>query len=363
MNNLPLSLYIHYPWCEKKCPYCDFNSHTFASNKHYINALISDLKSSIKYTQNREIISIFIGGGTPSLMELKDLEILFNNITKYYRLSKDIEITIEVNPSSASPEKFHFYKQIGINRVSIGVQSFEDKYLAFLGRVHTKNQAMTTLKNATKIFDNVNLDIIFGLQNQSLSDVKKDLLTALNFNTTHLSFYQLTIEPNTYFAKYPPILPSDEKLFDMMNLGISLIEKKLKRYEVSAYGTPSKHNMNYWKFGDYIGIGAGAHGKITQDDKIFRTLKNKSPKDYIYNQNDKIQTIENLAFDFMLNTLRLKNGFDLDLFKKTIGLDIKVIKNQLQKAQDLELITIKNNHLTPTKLGFNHLNSLQELFL
>lgn len=363
MNNIPISLYIHYPWCEKKCPYCDFNSHTFQSNKTYINALINDLKTSDKYTQNREIISIFIGGGTPSLMDLDDLETLFKAIKKNYTFSKDIEITIEVNPSSASLEKFQFYKQIGINRISIGVQSFDDTYLTFLGRVHNKHQAITTLENATQIFDNVNCDIIFGLQNQSIADVKKDLLTALNFNITHLSFYQLTIEPNTYFAKYPPILPSDEILFDMMNMGISLIEKKLKRYEVSAYGNPSKHNMNYWQFGDYIGIGAGASGKITENGKIFRTLKNKSPKDYINNQSDKITPIENLGFDFMLNALRLKNGFDLDLFKKTTGLDIAVIKNPLQKAQELELIEIKNNYLTPTHLGFNHLNSLQELFL
>jgi oxygen-independent coproporphyrinogen-3 oxidase len=370
MKNLPLSLYIHYPWCEKKCPYCDFNSHTSQNlearllKNNYVSAVINDLKNSSKYAKNRELVSIFIGGGTPSLMDTKDLVKLFHSINKYYTLSPTIEITIEVNPSSASLEKFKFYQNIGINRISIGVQSFDEKNLQFLGRVHTQKQALSSLENAKQVFDNFNLDIIFGLQNQSVKDVKSDLKIALSFEPTHLSFYQLTIEPNTYFAKYPPILPSDEKLYQMMITGEKLLQDYgLKRYEVSAYGRPSKHNMNYWQFGDYIGIGAGAHGKISHNGEIFRTLKNKKPSDYINSQQAKITPIYNLAFDFMLNALRLKNGFNLDLFNKTTNLDLSSIQTQIKKAQDLGLITIKNNHLKPTKLGFNHLNSLQEIFL
>ena len=364
MFKLPLSVYIHYPWCEKKCPYCDFNSHTFRINENYINALNKDLLHSAQYVDNRLIQSIFIGGGTPSLMSIKDLDLLFNTIHKNYKLTDNAEITIEVNPSSASLEKFNFYQDIGINRVSIGVQSFVNKYLKFLGRVHNNNQAISALSMATEVFDNVNCDIIFGLQNQSLAEVENDLLTALKFNISHLSFYQLTIEPNTYFAKYTPILPDDDKLFEMMDLGVEILQQNnLNRYEVSAYGRESLHNMNYWQFGDYIGIGAGAHGKITKGDRIFRTLKNKNPKDYINRPYDKIKDIKNLAFDFMLNALRLNNGFSLSLFTDTTKLGIKNIEQQLDKATNLGLIEINSNYLKPTNLGFNHLNSLQELFL
>lgn len=363
---MPLTLYIHYPWCESKCPYCDFNSHTKNIDKHYIDAVIDDLKQSLHLVQGREITAIFIGGGTPSLMSIVEIDTLFNALNTHLTFAKSIEITIESNPSSSESAKFEFYKNIGINRLSIGVQSFDDRFLKFLGRAHSSNQAKNALENAHKYFDNFNLDIIFGLQNQTLAQSQRDLHTAMSFKPTHLSFYQLTIEPNTYFAKYPPILPSDENLYQMMQGGIEVLEKNnYPRYEVSAYGKPSKHNMNYWQFGDYIGIGAGAHGKITQDGKIFRTTKNKSPKEYMQNNSAKITQIENLSFDFMLNALRLKNGFDTNLFTQRTGQHLSIIDTELRKAQELELITMDahNTKIIPTTLGFNHLNSLQELFL
>jgi putative oxygen-independent coproporphyrinogen III oxidase len=363
IKNIPLTLYIHYPWCESKCPYCDFNSHTTAVDNSYINALIDDLKNSLHLVQGRKIAAIFIGGGTPSLMTTSEIDKLFNALNKYLTFDENAEITIESNPSSSESAKFEFYKSVGINRLSIGVQSFDDKFLQFLGRAHDSKQAQKTLENADKYFDNFNLDIIFGLQNQNLKQSANDLKTAFKFNPTHISFYQLTIEPNTYFAKFPPILPSDENLYQMMEGGINLLaENNYQRYEVSAYGKASKHNLNYWNFGDYIGIGSGAHGKITTSDGIFRTTKNKSPKDYIKDNSAKNQSIENLGFDFMLNALRLKNGFDKELFEKRTGQKLSNIDELLQKAQNLELITI-NKKITPTELGFNHLNSLQEIFL
>lgn len=362
-QNIPLTLYIHYPWCEKKCPYCDFNSHITTIDNDYIDVLILDLKNSLKYIQGRKIAAIFIGGGTPSLMSIQDIAKLFEALNKYLTFEDDIEITIESNPSSAEVGKFKFYKSIGINRISIGIQSFDDKNLKFLGRIHNAKQAQNALTIASETFANFNLDIIFGLQSQSLKNSQNDLKIALSFNPSHISFYQLTIEPNTYFSKFPPILPSDERLYQMMESGIELLENNdYKRYEVSAYGLPSKHNLNYWKFGDYIGIGSGAHGKITTTNGIIRTTKLKSPKDYIFDNSAKITQIKSLDFDFMLNALRLKNGFDKNLFTQRTGQDLTTIKQQLTKAKNLELITI-NNKITPTTLGFNHLNSLQELFL
>lgn len=364
MSDIPLSLYIHYPYCERKCPYCDFNSFTYAQNAAYIDAVAQDLQHSTQYTFGRELQSIFLGGGTPSLMSTQELEVLFSVINQHYQLGSDIEITLEANPSSLTLEKLQLYKSLGINRISVGVQSFDDRYLQFLGRVHSSAQAKGAMENVATLFDNFNIDIIFGLQGQGVAEVESDLAQALAFAPSHLSFYQLTIEPNTYFAKHPPVLPDDERLYQMMQRGVGMLEQQgLIRYEVSAYGRPSKHNMNYWQFGDYIGVGAGAHGKITTESDIFRTTKTKRPQDYVRNTNATKNTIENLSFDFMLNALRLKKGFDLSLFTQCTGLDIASIDSQLKKAEYLELITRDNNILIPTALGFNHLNTLQELFL
>ncbi len=364
MYDIPLGMYIHYPWCEKKCPYCDFNSYDVSKTQSaYIDALITDSINQAR-DNTRPIRSIYIGGGTPSLMPLRDLERLFTTLHNHYQISLDAEITIEVNPSSASEHKFATYRELGINRISLGVQSFNDTSLRFLGRVHSSTQAQDALTLASEMFPECNGDIIFGLKNQTIEQVISDVETVLSYVPTHLSFYQLTIEPHTYFAKYPPILPDDEELYQMMNAGIERIEYAgLYRYEVSAYGNPSKHNMNYWQFGDYLGIGAGAHGKFTTHSDIVRTVMPANPKDYITHPHPQVQSIENRAFDFMLNALRLKSGVTYELFTQRTGLSMSTIEPMLNQALDKKLIKNDSTMIIPTELGYNHLNTLQEIFL
>ena len=377
MNSLlelpPLSLYIHYPWCVKKCPYCDFNSHEGSIHDGYIKALLKDLDDDLRFVQNRKIHSIFIGGGTPSLMSIDDAHELFDGLNKRLFLSKNIEITLEANPGTFEVDKFAEFRKAGINRLSVGVQSFRDSQLKFLGRIHSGGEALRAISEAQKVgFDNLNIDLMYGLQGQTSEMCIEDLTQAIELNPSHISFYQLTLEPNTLFAKYPPKLPIDDKIWDMGEQGAALLNKKgFKQYEVSAYSErPSEHNVNYWEFGDYIGIGAGAHGKITdiESQQIYRTLKPKSPKDYL----SKIQTginisttkeVDNVAFEFMLNSLRLKNGFSSELFESRTGLSIETLNSELIKAGNLDLLENKNNWIKPTSKGFNFLNELQEIFL
>ncbi len=259
----PLSLYIHYPWCVKKCPYCDFNSHENGSKSGYIEELLNDLDTDLSYIQGRSIHSIFIGGGTPSLMSEQDLSMLFSGLRQKLNFDQNIEITLETNPGTFEIEKFKAFKKIGINRLSIGVQSFNDQNLQALGRIHSAKEAIEACTQASKIFDNFNIDLMYGLQAQTTSECLDDLQQAIDLSPAHISFYQLTIEPNTLFAKFPPVLPKEDTLFSMGEAGVDLLEQcGFSRYEVSAFGKiPSKHNVNYWEFGDYIGIGAGAHGK------------------------------------------------------------------------------------------------------
>ncbi len=363
----PLSLYIHYPWCVKKCPYCDFNSHEGNNRDGYITALLNDLDQELSYVQNRTIHSIFIGGGTPSLMSEEDLSKLFEGLRLRLNFDENIEITLETNPGTFEIEKFKAFKQIGINRLSIGVQSFNDQNLKTLGRIHSAEEALNACIQAGNIFDNFNIDLMYGLQAQTTDECLSDLQQALDLNPTHISFYQLTIEPNTLFAKFPPLLPKEDEIFSMGKAGVNLLEQHgFSRYEVSAFGKiPSKHNINYWEFGDYIGIGAGAHGKITlaQEQKIIRTLKSKAPKDYIENCKKATEAIENITFEFMLNALRLKQGFDESLFSSRTGKPLSLIHDKLDKAKDLELLKQCGSKLIPTQKGYDFLNDLQELFL
>ena len=377
MNNFlelpPLAIYIHYPWCVKKCPYCDFNSHEGSIHNGYIKALLKDLDDDLKFIQNRKIHSIFIGGGTPSLMSIEDAYELFDGLNERLSISKNIEITLEANPGTFEVEKFAEFRKAGINRLSVGVQSFKDNQLKFLGRIHSGGDALRAISEAKKVgFDNLNIDLMYGLKDQTIDMCLEDVMQAIELKPSHISFYQLTLEPNTLFAKYPPNLPIDEKIWDMGEQGAALLNQNgFRQYEVSAYSErPSEHNINYWKFGDYIGIGAGAHGKITdvESQQIFRTLKPKSPKEYL----SKMQTgadiptkkeVDNVAFEFMLNSLRLKDGFSSSLFESRTGLLIKSLSSELGRAENLGLLENKSNWIKPTSKGFNFLNELQEIFL
>ena len=377
MNNLlklpPLSLYIHYPWCIKKCPYCDFNSHEGEIQSGYINALLSDLDDDLKYVQNRKINSIFIGGGTPSLMSINDLNDLFNGLSNRLVFSPDIEITMEANPGTFEIDKFSEFRNVGVNRLSIGVQSFDDNQLKFLGRIHSAKEAKNAVIKAQKVgFDNLNIDLMYGLNRQSIDECMIDITSAITLNPSHISFYQLTLEPNTFFSKFPPSLPSDDYIWKMGEKGADILNSNgFQHYEVSAYSVlPSKHNMNYWEFGDYIGIGAGAHGKITDvaSNEIMRTLKTKSPKDYLLSvkknkQTSSIKAVENLSFEFMLNSLRLIDGFDPELYESRTGQPIELLSQQLREAENLDLLDIKTHKIKPTQKGYSFLNDLQAIFL
>jgi putative oxygen-independent coproporphyrinogen III oxidase len=369
----PLALYIHYPWCVKKCPYCDFNSHEGSIHNGYIKALLKDLDDDLKFIQNRKIHSIFIGGGTPSLMSIEDAYELFDGLNERLSISKNIEITLEANPGTFEVEKFSEFRKAGINRLSVGVQSFKDNQLKFLGRIHSGGDALRAISEAKKVgFDNLNIDLMYGLKDQTIDMCLEDVMQAIELKPSHISFYQLTLEPNTLFAKYPPKLPIDEKIWDMGEQGAALLNQNgFRQYEVSAYSErPSEHNINYWKFGDYIGIGAGAHGKITdvESQQIFRTLKPKSPKDYLSKMQAGVdistkKEVDNVAFEFMLNSLRLKDGFSSSLFESRTGLLIESFGFELGRAENLGLLENKNNWIKPTSKGFNFLNELQEIFL
>ena len=377
MNNLlklpPLSLYIHYPWCLKKCPYCDFNSHDSEIEDGYIQALLKDLDGDLDYVQQRKINSIFIGGGTPSLMSIKNITDLFAGLNERLEFSSNIEITLEANPGTFEVDRFSEYRNIGINRLSIGVQSFNDEQLKFLGRIHSGKEAQDAIVKAQNVgFDNLNIDLMYGLKGQSIEECINDVSSAISLNPSHISFYQLTLEPNTLFSKFPPNLPSDEDIWKIGERGSELLNQRgFHQYEISAYSTlPSKHNMNYWEFGDYIGIGAGAHGKITNmaANEIVRTLKMKSPRDYLLsvknnNQTSSVTLIENLSFEFMLNSLRLIGGFDPNLYESRTGQPVKVLREQMREAENLGLLDVQAHKIIPTQKGYSFLNDLQAIFL
>ena len=377
MNNLlqlpPLSLYIHYPWCLKKCPYCDFNSHDSEVQDGYIKALLRDLDEDLKYVQQREISSIFIGGGTPSLMNVKEVNDLFIGLNDRLDFASNIEITLEANPGTFEVDRFAEYRNAGINRLSIGVQSFNAKQLKFLGRIHSASEAQNAIVEAQNVgFENLNIDLMYGLKGQSIDECMNDITSAITLNPSHISFYQLTLEPNTLFFKFPPSLPSDDYIWKVGTRGSELLNKKgFHQYEVSAYSAlPSKHNMNYWEFGDYIGIGAGAHGKITNmtSSEIVRTLKMKSPKDYLMSVNKNNQAlrtkpVENLSFEFMLNSLRLIGGFNPELYESRTGQSVKLLSEQMREAVSLGLLDVQANKIKPTRKGLSFLNDLQAIFL
>jgi len=378
VNQLPpLSLYIHIPWCVRKCPYCDFNSHKTQGElpeADYVKALLLDLDAELEKVQGRELISIFFGGGTPSLFSARAFEELLQGIKQRLHFADDIEITLEANPGTFEQEKFSAYRTLGINRLSLGVQSFAPKQLAALGRIHSNIEAIHAAQNARKAgFTNFNLDLMHGLPGQTITEALDDLKQAIALNPTHISWYQLTLESNTEFWSKPPKLPEDENLWEIQQSGQALLAKQgYQQYEVSAYARNNRHarhNLNYWQFGDYLGIGAGAHGKWTEvNGKIYRNWKTRLPKDYLnpaksFTAGERLLSKEELPFEFMLGALRLNQGVPAALFTQRCGLDIKALDKPRQKAQQLGLLQTNNDQLVATDKGRLFLNDLLQLFM
>lgn len=372
----PLALYIHIPWCVRKCPYCDFNSHTQRGDlpeTEYIETLLEDLRNESQFAQGREISSIFIGGGTPSLFSADSYKKLFQSIHQIIPINSDAEITLEANPGTFEQDKFIGYREAGINRLSIGIQSFNNQHLRSLGRIHSAQEAIKAAALARELFPQLNLDLMHGLPNQSQEHALEDIEQAITLEPDHLSWYQLTIEPNTEFHAKPPQLPVDETLWSIQEQGLSLIHAAgFQQYEISAYAKKDKqsqHNLNYWKFGDYLGIGAGAHGKITllDEQQVIRRWKQKQPKAYMQPATrltgHEIIKKEDLAFEFMLNALRLHDGVPTELLTARTGLSREEITHTLNKGIKQGLLASAPERLMPTPQGRLFLNDLLAIFL
>lgn len=385
MTSVPLSLYVHIPWCIKKCPYCDFNSHEIKNTlpeDQYIDALILDLKSHTKQAKNREVISVFIGGGTPSIFTAKSIKRLIDAIRNEINLSSTAEITIEANPGTTDQENFSGFLEAGINRISIGAQSFTDLQLQKLGRIHNAENAINAVNTAKDAgFENVNIDLMYALPQQDLNAALYDIEQAIQLSPTHLSYYQLTIEPNTSFYRQPPSLPNSQESWEIQQSGMELLAKHgYQQYEVSAYakeGFQCLHNTNYWQFGDYIGIGAGAHQKLTLQtssqhalNTITRCEKPKHPQQYMRFINDASPTMgthtlteEDIIFEFMLNALRLKQGFTKQQFELHTGLPIEKINGSLQDHISEDLLVMIDDKIYCSERGYRFLDDVLQNWL
>jgi len=373
----PLALYIHIPWCVRKCPYCDFNSHTASPvlpEQEYVDALLADLDQDLHAVYGRELTSIFFGGGTPSLFSAEALGRLLQGVEQRIRFADDIEITLEANPGTFEQEKFVAYRKLGINRLSIGIQSFQQEKLEALGRIHNGDEAVRAAGMARQAgFDNFNLDLMHGLPDQSLDDALSDLRQAIALKPTHISWYQLTLEPNTVFWNQPPVLPEDDTLWDIQEAGQALLaEHGYAQYEVSAYaqaGRPARHNLNYWSFGDFIGIGAGAHGKLSHPDgRIVRTWKTRLPKDYLnpaksFQAGEKYLSNEEMPFEFLMNALRLTAGVESRLYPERTGLSLDTLAEGRREAEQSGLLQVEPSRLAATERGQLFLNDLLQQFL
>lgn len=373
----PLALYIHIPWCVRKCPYCDFNSHAAGPTlpeEEYVDALLADLDSDLQHAHGRPLTSIFFGGGTPSLFSDRALGRLLEGVERRIAFADDIEITLEANPGTFEQAKFKGYRSLGINRLSIGVQSFQEAKLKALGRIHNGDEAIRAADMARAAgFDNFNLDLMHGLPEQSIEDALFDLRTAIAQAPTHLSWYQLTMEPNTVFWSQPPQLPEDDLLWDIQEAGQALLAAEgYAQYEVSAYARPgrqARHNLNYWTFGDFLGIGAGAHAKrSTPDGRILRTWKTRLPKDYLdpskaYQAGERVLDAEELPFEFLMNVLRLTEGAPVELFSQRTGLPLAQLDGARREGERLGLLQADDRRLVATPRGQLFLNDLLQLFL
>ncbi|MDP2506936.1 radical SAM family heme chaperone HemW [Oceanobacter sp. 3_MG-2023] len=376
----PLSLYIHVPWCIRKCPYCDFNSHTASTElpeTDYVAALLNDLDSELEHRHGRVIQTIFIGGGTPSLLSAQAYASLFNGLRQRLTFADDIEITLEANPGTFEADRFAAYRALGINRLSMGIQSFNDLHLQKLGRIHDSDQAKAAITAArTAGFDNLNLDLMHGLPGQSLADAMDDLNTALSFDPPHLSWYQLTIEPNTEFYKRPPVLPEDDTLWDIQDAGQQrLADAGFAHYEISAFAQPGKqarHNLNYWQFGDYLGIGAGAHGKVSWLDSrgqihSARRWKTRQPSDYLnpdkpFLAGSQPIAAHDMGLECLMNALRLRQGISVACFEQRTGQTLASVADPIAKAKAMGLLEVGQD-IRATERGQQYLNELLGLFL
>ncbi|MBC9229818.1 radical SAM family heme chaperone HemW [bacterium SPL81] len=377
--SIPLSLYIHMPWCVRKCPYCDFNSHAVPDGQlsmdleqQYLAALVADFETQVEMAQGRTIHSVFIGGGTPSLISAQGYQWLFDQLKGLLAFDENCEITLEANPGTVEHDPFKDYLAVGINRLSLGVQSFDSEHLQRLGRIHSANNALDAIQQARQAgFERVNVDLMHGLPQQSLEQALNDLKLAVEQGATHISWYQLTIEPNTVFFRTQPVLPQDEVLEEIQAQGEAYLKANgYINYEVSAWRKekPSAHNLNYWQFGDYLAIGAGAHGKVTRPDGIYRFQKTRLPKDYLakvpaeHGQMKRIEA-EELPFEFMMNALRLNNGVNAEFYVQRTGLELNDLDATLKQLREKKLLIADVNRIACTEQGHIFLNSVLEAFL
>jgi putative oxygen-independent coproporphyrinogen III oxidase len=375
----PLALYIHLPWCLKKCPYCDFNSHEWNTGApppeaRYLDALRADLDAALPFVWGRRVVSIFIGGGTPSLFSPDSIDRLLADVRARLPLEPGCEVTLEANPGTFERDRFRGFRSAGVTRLSIGVQSFDDAKLKALGRVHDRAQALAAIEEAAQAFETFNIDLMYALPQQTLAELESDLRQALAFKPPHLSVYHLTIEPNTFFARHPPAVPDDDAASEMLDrIAEMSADAGLQRYEVSAYaraGHRCAHNLNYWQFGDYLGIGAGAHSKLSYPHRVVRQVRWREPAAYMTNalqgkavSNDDEVPREQLPFEFMLNALRLREGFELAHFQERTGLPPSAIEGALSEAEARGLIERDWQRVKPSARGFDFLSDLQSLLL
>jgi oxygen-independent coproporphyrinogen-3 oxidase len=373
----PLSLYVHIPWCVRKCPYCDFNSHQARGEvpeKAYVEALVSDLEQALPEVWGRRVGSVFFGGGTPSLFSAAAIESLISAFRARLTLAPDCEITLEANPGTFEAEKFRGYREAGVTRLSIGIQSFDPRHLSTLGRIHDDREARAAIAIAKEHFDNINLDLMYALPGQTLDEARADVAAAIEADVAHLSFYHLTIEPNTHFYRHPPAVPDEDTAAALQDaIGAELERAGYAHYETSAWSRPGRecrHNLNYWRFGDYLGIGAGAHSKLSFPERVARSSRWKQPKEYLERVRDgrPLQETrevgrEDLVFEFMMNALRLTDGFPSDLFAERTGVQIALAEKPLREAEAKGLIVRTHQRIAPTELGRRFLNDLLQLFL
>src|SRR5689334_797480 len=385
----PLSLYVHLPWCVRKCPYCDFNSHELRAagdqDRHvralepqleaqYVDALLRDLESALPQIWGRRVLSVFFGGGTPSLLSASALDQILSGIRARVQLDPGAEVTLEANPGTFEAQKFAEFRALGVNRLSIGIQSFNARHLRALGRIHDDAEARNAVEIARKTFDNINLDLMYALPDQTLLEAEADICTAVDFAPQHISAYHLTIEPNTWFARFPPTVPDDDQAVQMQEMiERTLAESGYAHYETSAFardGRRCRHNLNYWLFGDYLGIGAGAHSKLSFADRIVRQMRWKNPRDYLGNalagrpvQSEEPVRASDVPFEFMMNALRLIGGFETPLFSERTGLPLTTVLRALERAERRGLIVRDHARIAPTLRGQRFLNDLLQIFM